>query len=348
MSDENASLLGAGVEPILQWPERPEVAAKRALLREQTRFLGEELPWLSDPNSIPAEAAQPSGAYDDLYERCFSLATWLLAQIVRAANRVQHKLSWEETFDYYNVPSEIQERVLRAVLEPTSRHAPGIFAMCEIVAAVPEVAIRESVPRSDWGTIARDTEKFGTKISYDGTDLQVLIRDYLRKSPETAKQRYQRVLEPALLRLDDETGLTSITPIDDLISSAKVAVAEHIRPPKGVCVALLAKAPVCEHDFTAPTTMYGAIWSAYAQAADRIIFSNVDLRRLDISPPAEPDVGFAAAFDALARRRAADWKDGYPGKIWRAAKDEIETVLARQEWSNCGRPVPTISLRRGS
>src|SRR5262245_42971877 len=98
MSDGSDSAANARAEPILQWPENAETAAKRALLREQTQLLGEELSWLADPGRIPPEAAEPSSAADDLYERCFCLATWFLAQIVQAAGRVQHKLTWEETF----------------------------------------------------------------------------------------------------------------------------------------------------------------------------------------------------------------------------------------------------------
>jgi hypothetical protein len=309
---------------IAQWPEKAEVSAKRALLRQQTQLLGEQLTWLSDPSKIPAEALGSSAKYGDLPEQCFNLAIWLLAEIVRAANSVQHELSWEETFDQYEVPSELKPRVLRAVLEPASRHAPGIFAISEIVAAAPVMATRESIPLNGWGHIARSTEKFGAKISWDGSDLQVLIRNYLRKPPEATEYSYQRVLNPALLRLDGETGVTSVTPIDDLISAAKAAITEHIRPAKGVCVAMLAKAPVCDH----AATMYGAIWSAYAAAANRLIFPNIDLRGADIPPQAGPDPNFATVLDALARQRAAEWARGYPAKIWQAARHDIETVLA--------------------
>lgn len=316
---------------IAQWPERVEVSARQALLRQQTELLGGELPWLSDPNQIPAEALGASIASDDLTEQCFYLGTWVLAEIVRAANSVQQKLRWDETFAFYKVPLDLQPRVMRSVFEPTSRHAPGIFAMCEIVAAAPVVATRESVRLSGWGTVARNTEKFGAKISRDGTDLQVVIRNYLRQSPEKTRSPYQRVLDPARLRLDHETGVSSVTPIDELISAAKTAIAEHIRPPRGVCAALLASAPVCEHAATHPATMYSAIWSAYAAAVERLIFSNVKISGAEIPVQAEPDPHFETAIDALAKQRAEEWRARYPAKIWQAAKEEIETVLARHQ-----------------
>jgi hypothetical protein len=317
---------------ISHWPERAEVSARRALLKQQTELLGEELPWLFKPGKIPPEAVG-SLADGGWVEQCFNLATWVLAEVAQAANSIQDKLLWEEIFDHHKVTLELRPRVRRSVLEPVSRHAPGIFAMCEIVAATPVVATRESLPLSDWGTIARRTEKLGVKISRDGTDLQVLIRNYLRKPPQTTSFPNRRVLDSALLKLDDEASLTSVTPIDDLVSVAKTAVAEHIRPPQGACVALLANAPVCEHSSTTTATMYGAIWSAYAAAANELIFPNVNLSKGEIPTQAEPDPHFAIMIDALAKHRAEEWRLGYPAKIWGAAREEIETMLAQHDKS---------------
>ncbi len=310
-----------------QFPESIEIHAKRALLKEQTQLLGERLSWLYDPSKIPAEALGKSTGCG-LPDRCFSLATWVLIEVVLAANSVQQQLSWEETFAQYEVPSDLQSRILSAVLEPTSRHAPGIFAMSEIVAAIPMVATRESVPVGRWGTIARKSEKFGVKISCDGSDLQVLVRNYLRRPSQTTESRNQRVLDAALLRLDEQMGITSVTPIDDLVSAAKVAITEHIRPARGICVAMLAKAPACEHASALPLTMYGAIWSAYTAAADRLIFQNIDLRGVQIPSQARPDSCFEVAIDTLARHRAAQLHRDYPATIWHEAQDEIKTLIA--------------------
>jgi hypothetical protein len=312
-----------------QWLDIVELNAKRALLRQQTQLLGEKLPWLSDPRKIPVEALGDSDESSDLPYQCSNLAAWVLMEVVLAADSVQQQLSWEYTFDHYRVPSTLEPRILRAVLEPTSRYAPGIFAMSEIVAVTPVVAARASVPRNGWESIARKAEKFGARISCDGSHLQVLIRNYLGQPPQTAITIKQRVLDPALLRLDDDLGISTVTPIDDLVSAAKTAVTENIGPAHGVCVAMLAKAPARKHALAGAVNMYGAIWSAYTAAVDRLIFSTAEIEIAEIPEQRGPDPRFVDAIDALARLRAAALRDNYPSKIWQAAQNEIKSLLAR-------------------
>jgi hypothetical protein len=287
--------------------EEAAVNAKRALLREQVRLLGHELPWLSDPSRIPTEAVKSSADKPDVADQYFHLAAWVVREIVLAASRLQQQLKWEETFSLYNVPLDLTPRIRRAVLEPATRYAPGMLALAEIVAAIPVVATRETIPLRDWERIARNAQAFGAKISCDGTHVQVLIRNYLRKTPEPTGGLSHRVLDTTLLRPDDQMGVTSITPIDDLVSAARNAVKRHIGPARGMCVAMQAKAPGCQNSSPTRLTMYAAIWSAYSVAATRLIFPNVDLRSADIPlPKYGPDPRFAAAIDELARQRATD------------------------------------------
>ncbi|CAD6556834.1 hypothetical protein LMG28727_06207 [Paraburkholderia kirstenboschensis] len=311
-------------------PEWAAIAAKRALLREQTELLGQELDWLSDPGRIPLDALGPATKHGDVPSRCFSLATWFLIEIVRAAKGVCSRLRWEETLDQHRVPAQLWTRVSHAVMEPTSRYAPGIYAMAELVAVAPPVALRESIPLSDWGSIARRTEKFATKMSCDGTELQVIIRDYLRKRISATEAASQRVLDPALLRLDDTMSLTSVTPIEDLVAVANAAIRKYIRPTKGVCVAMLAHAPYGDQERAAPSTMYGAVWSAFAGAAERLVFPNIDLSTVDRSPPCGQDPDFATLIDALARQRALALKQGNSAKSWHTAKELAKEMLDGQ------------------
>ena len=306
----------------------PEFNAKRALLREQTQLLGEKLTWLSDPRRIPAAALGDSAKGSDLPYQCFNIAAWMLMEVVIAADSVQQQLSWEETFRHFRVPPTLEPRILRTVLEPTSRYAPGMFAMSEIVAATPAVAARASVPREDWETIARRSEKFAAKMSCDGSHLQVLIRNYLSRKTPAATPVKQRVLDPALLQLDDDLGITTVTPIDDLVSAAKIAIDENIEPARGVCVAMLAKAPACRHASPGPANMYEAIWSAYTSAVGRLVFSNVEIEIAGIPAQCGPDPRIREVMDLLAKDRAAALRANFPSKIWREAQDDIRTLLA--------------------
>jgi hypothetical protein len=284
------------------------IHAKRALLRQQTQLLGNELPWLGDPDCIPIEALGSSAHSGDLPDQCFHLAAWMVGEIVLSANRLHPKLDWENAFELYDVPAEQKLLIKRAVLEPVTRYAPGMIALAEIVAATPLVSTRACVDHAKWGCIARLAEGFGAKISCDGTDVQVVIRNYLRDTDHASTSRATPVLDSALLKLDDETGVSSVTPIHDLVSIARAAVIEHLGSATGMCVAMHARAPVCDHAPGRPTTMYGAIWTAYVAAVERLVFPNVDLSRVVIRPQAGPDPHVAAVMDRLARERAADLK----------------------------------------
>ena len=280
--------------------DRAAIDARRALLRQQTQLVGEELPWLVDPDRVPADAI---GSSADLSEQYFQLAVWIVTEVVQAARRVEPKLGWEDVLSRHRVTDDLETRVVRAVLDPATQYAPGILAVAEIVAAVPDVASRDAVPRRNWARVAMDAEALGAKLSCDGTDVQVLVRDYLRKPPHATANPNLRVLDAALLCTDDSGQLTTVTPIDALVSAAKTAAAAHIRPPRGMCVAMQAKAPGALATAGASTTMYGAIWSSYAAAAARLIFPRVDTAHTPVAPRPDPDPHFALAFDELARRR---------------------------------------------
>ena len=305
-----------------------EFSAKRALLRQQTQLLGERLTWLSDPGIIPTHALGDSAKGKDLPYQCFNIAAWMLMEVVLAADSVQQQLSWQDIFDQYKVPPTLEPRILRTVLEPTSRYAPGIFAMCEIVAVAPAVAARASIPRGGWEAIAGKSEKFGAKISCDGSHLQVLIRNYLSNHEQTATRVKPRVLDPALLRLDDDLGITTVTPIDDLVMAAKAAITKNIEPARGVCVAMMAKAPSSERGAAEPTSMYEAIWSAYTSAVGRLVFSNAEIEMAEITAQCGPDPRMMEVMDLLARDRAAALRANFPSQIWAAAQNDIKTLLA--------------------
>ena len=139
---------------------------------------------------------------------------------------------------------------------------------------------------------------------------RVLVRNYLSKSGAPTRLR---ALNAARFRLDHELGITSVTPIDDLVSSAKDATLRHLGRPRGICVAMQAKAPPWSVRSFGTATVYGAVWSAYASAAARLIFPRVDVELLDIPEQESPDADVAGAFDRLAQARVLalkEWVDG--------------------------------------
>ncbi len=287
--------------------ERPAsdaaIRARRALLRRQMGLIANALPWLTDSRAIPDEAFGSAALKGDLAEPCYHLYVWMVAEIVAAAHRVRDDLHWEEAMQRHGVPSDLQPSVRRAVLEVATRYAPGISAIADIVMVTPAVAVRHGLPMSEWEQAALRAEEFAARFSVDGTHVQVLIRTYLqRKAPEPHAPL--RSLDAGRLRLDATTGITSVTPIDDLVDAAKTAVHRHIGRPRGVCVAMQANVP--RADGPEAVTFYTAVWRSFVAAAARRVFPTLDPARIERLPGTGPDPAFADALDRLARQRAAE------------------------------------------
>lgn len=260
-------------------------AASRALQREQMSEFGTQLEWLMDPGKIPEAAIQSREGMqaNTLGEQCTLLAYWMAQDVAKWSQGNERNLSYADTFDNYGVPVHLRPYVRDRLRGGAMRaYAPGIVAMAEMVAVVPIIANREGVDDKNWSATALESRKFGRKISLDGTSTQFIVREYLRGSNEPGEDHYVRSLNPAKLKLDTETGITTVTPLEDII---KVTQEEFDRlgreifvnnTSSGVCVALQAKAPRVTGQQGCPRkdTMFDAMWGAYVQAADRLIYPN--------------------------------------------------------------------------
>jgi hypothetical protein len=296
------------------------VLARRALLRQQTEFIGPRLPWLADPSRIPDEAIASSIEPDDIHLAAFSLASWMLIEIVRVADQVQPALDWEGAVARYEVAPRLQESVARAVLSPASRYAPGLFAIAEIVSVVPAIASRAGVPRDLWLGIAQRCQAFGAQLARDNTAVQVLLRSYLGRADVGDDLHDVRVFDPARLRLDEATGMTTTTPLETLLEAARKAAAGEGHAYHAACVAMQAPSPVAPAGTEAPN-MFGAIWLSFAHAADRLVFPRFDPRRAAVPPEAAPDPACEITLGELAAQRgmvlSATASQPYPDSVER-------------------------------
>ena len=275
------------------------IQGRRALLRQQTKLLGPRLAWLTDSTLIPNEAVDSSVEPNDVRLAAFSLAGWMLIEIIQAADDVYQELDWEQAMERFRVAPELQDSVTRAVLCPATRHAPGLFAMAEIVSVIPMVASRSGVSRDRWNEIASRSQAFGAKLAHDGTIVQVLIRNYLSRTITPTTGHGVRLLNPAWFRLDEGTGLSTVTPLADLLSAA-CAVVDQNETHHSTCVALQAAAPEAVNG---ATTMFGAIWSSFAEAANRLVFPRFDISKYPVQQQAAPDPKYVETFAQLAEQR---------------------------------------------
>lgn len=295
------------------------IRARRALLRRQTELLGPRLPWLEDAGLIPAHAVD-AAVGEDVRLAAFSLAGWMLLEIVQAAQQVNAQLDGPAALQAHHVAPGSHEPVLRAVLNPASRHAPGLFAIAEIMAVIPLLASRAGLARERWGELARQACAFGALLARDGTAVQVLLRNYLSRTEDGGL----RALDAARLRLDAQAGITTVTPLPDLLAAAKRAASRHNPAPPGICVALQAPAPHA-------ATMFDAVWNSFAGAAARLVFPRFDAQRCGIAPQAAPDPAYAQALEQLAAQRQNDLQQA-AAKPWPPAVERIlANLLASRE-----------------
>lgn len=313
--------------------EKAAIQARRALLREQTARVGRRLPWLTDPQLIPDEAVDASVGADDVPLSAFSLAAWMLIQVLHSAQQEQDTLDWGRAMA--GVAPGLQASVQRSVLCPAAKYAPGLFAIAEIVAVVPAVAFRSEAAPARWRGIAHRAQAFGALLARDGTGVQVLLRHYLARPADDPAGCGLRALHPACLRLDDALGLTTVTPLDDLLAAARQATLRHDGCTQGVCVALQAPAP---HG-CAGGSMFGAIWSSFADAAARLVFPRFDPQRPPIPACAAPDGRHAEILDRLAAGRGAQLRKA-AAQPWPPAAERVLGNLIAAHAASCapGRP----------
>lgn len=313
------------------------VLARRALLLQQTELMGLRLPWLADSNLIPDDAIAPPAAHD-VHLAAFSLAAWMLLELLRVAPEVNRALQWDLAFERFEVEPRLRESVIRAVLSPASRHAPGLFAIAEIISVVPKVASRAGLQRDRWRHSAARTIALGTKLASDNTAVQVLLRSYLSGSSESERYEGVRVLNPACLRLDEAIGLTTSTPIERLLEAARRAAARHGHSYRATCVALQAAVHLGPME-RAPRSFFGAIWASFAGAADRLVFPKFDPVQQCVPRDAGPDPAYEATLDEIAehRRNAVDATASRPYS--KAVAKIFEALLTHRSSETSSHPV---------
>lgn len=262
--------------------------ARHDLLREQMGEFGHELGWLTDPGLVPDNAtATKHELLDDPFA---SLGLWMINAFVRWSEKTRNKLGYGETFDKYGLTGA-ERCTVRSQISNNSAliYTPGIMAVAEVYQVVPAVATREGITDPDvWSHIGLAACNFGSALSRRGTNVQAITRNFL--GIEYSQLAF-RPYDPAKFKLDSDTGVTSTVPVRELVDLAfeasKAAIGEDDTKPV-VCPALYS--PVQGLD---GISMYDAVWGAFGQAAEKLIFPT-----LDIDPNTVPSARYYTSEDA--------------------------------------------------
>lgn len=244
------------------------------------REFGPDIGWLADPGLIPEDAVEVGGSDDSLEKRCGTLAMWMVEELGAATAEVHEKINIGEAFEKHAL--SLKERVdltIKFTKYPKVPYIPGILAMGAIFAAVPPLAAREGRQRSEWAEIGMRAQGFGQAISVHGTDAQAAILGFL--SNEWVSE--VRALNLGRLRLDDDMGITTVTPFEDVLGTA-IEVARDAGPiglGEHSCIA---------HQVDAPHkgSFFGATWRSYGAAAERLAYRGIDVDGAQVPPEEEP------------------------------------------------------------
>lgn len=294
----------------------PFARARRELRRSEMGDFGGELAWLGDHSLIPDVATSYGSADATPFDRA---GMWVLSQLVEWSARVHLKLDYQGVFDKHDLSSDQRVGVRTMISELAEKtYGPGIESMCEIFAAVPEVAAREGVTDPEhWTKIASDARAFAESFAKNGTNVQAAVRMYLA---DATAERPATTLLPEKLRLDTKTGITSAIPVHRLVEIA-VEVTDRFRDnghTENVCIAL--QAPVKGID--GHPTMWDAIWDAYTHIARSQIYPHHSPSApKPVSTETEEDVFRKMhavteeinAIEAAQRQRYAEAREMYRG-----------------------------------
>jgi hypothetical protein len=267
--------------------------AHRDLITESAVGMIDDLPWLTDSTLIPHQAMHyldDRGVQSDPYT---NVAVWMLTQFSNGAEQQCPHLRYDAAYKRHGIPAEKGALLhLYQLARPGEAYGPGMHAMAQIHEVIPSVAARDGLPVEDWAAIASQARKFGQKYALDGTVAQVLTRFYLSGAEEVVP------FKPERLKLDNKTGVTSVTPIADIVETARDAATRHRNYPEGMpdtCLAMFIKPPELDGK-----SLYDATWDAYSEFVAREVYPQV---KPEQSTEADPDIFYRIEIGATALRQ---------------------------------------------
>jgi hypothetical protein len=274
--DENARLRGAD----------------RMLQMEQLRRFGDQISWLSDPDGVGEQALGPSMHGGSLGQQCMYLANNMLVEVVDWSAATERGLPWAETFERYELSNPGRVALRSRYRDSVEKHAPGIRAMAEHVIAATYVAARGGAPQEAWEPVAANSRHLGNKMSRGGTTLQMVVRKYLwGKDSVDVGNGTVALWDPAKLKLDAQTGITTVNPIDDLVRTTRARLdaiypSDARRYGSGVCRALQVGSLVPQEG---TLTIYDDFWLAYTAVVARLVHPRHDIPAGTVPTQRKPD-----------------------------------------------------------
>lgn len=265
--------------------------AAREIHRQQLST-GEGRPeWLESPELIPeAATAYVLSEPKNLNERFYNVSAWMINSLTEWAAAAHSHIDMPGVFKKHQLGIEDRIHVLNRLKnedEVKASYIPGFQAMAQVFSVIPEVASRDAGQDADYGEIAAKARFFGESIARDGTMVQIVARKYLINS--------KTYFDASKFKLDEETGITTVTPIEQIVDEAREASRREFPPVDGVCVAMQAKI-----NGPSSPTVFEASWDAMTSVGQRLVYPNIgDHELAKVPKQAAPDPNFAETIQSI-------------------------------------------------
>jgi hypothetical protein len=266
------------------------------------------LDWRSDPSLVPDAAVHSTDILGLPRNPYQSLVEWTLSRFIDNTGDKTNELDYADIFTKYKLPNHERlatRQVLRQLADMA--YGPGIDFMAKVHEVVPPVALGAGVSdRGDWVRIAADARHFARHAALDGTIVQFLVRAYLGSDAD------YKSMDPTKFRTDEDTGITTVTPIESLVAAAKATDARfnlRYADHSGVCAAMQTRVAEMEEE----VSMYDAVWQAFSTVVGDKIYPFIEV---EPAVPNEPDPFYTIQMDVMGLQCSQEqYPAGAPARV---------------------------------
>jgi hypothetical protein len=261
--------------------------ASRVLGNQQMQLIGEHLPYIDDPSSIPERATSstpPAGYKEQWYGPALA---WMITTYRDAALAVDTKLDYAGVFEEFVLDNKERVAIRSAKRNNASNLVtPGFLLMVQAAQVIPYVAEREG--RDDWAEMYDGTLGLAKQLASRHTVEHLFIRSYM----EDKRQPICNVLDASRVRTGTNSGLKTVNSFDQLADIARQVrlekVADLLNLGPGKCPAISVRLPGYDG------SVFDAFWGLFGYIARERIYPHVVVDpkhvRSEVSPLDEAEI----------------------------------------------------------
>jgi hypothetical protein len=276
-------------------PERQVVMreASRVLGNQQMQLIGEHLPYIDDPSSIPERATTGTPPVEYNEQWYGPALAWMIITYRDAALAVDIKLDYAGVFEEFALSNNERVAIRSAKRNNASNLVtPGFLLMVQTAQVIPYVAEREG--RDDWAEMFDSSLGLAKQLASRHTVEHLFVRSYM----EDKQQPTRNVLDAARVRTGANSGIKTINSFDQLAEIARQVrlekAADLLNLGPGKCPAISVRLPGYD------ASVFDAFWGLFGYIARERIYPHVVVDPEHVRPEVPP-LGEAEIADEYSR-----------------------------------------------